>query len=83
MTPNDIEILIHCHVSPAQHPRYGSPAVGQSLHTLEKNGLIERYAEDKGSYITTDRGRAHVNVLCLTPWPKQRWVDQNEKIIEI
>lgn len=46
MTPNDIEILIHCHVCPEPHPRKDAPAVDESLKSLERNGLIEQRLGD-------------------------------------
>ena len=79
MTPNDIEILIHCHTSSADHPRKGAPAVVLAFRGLEKNGLIEWC--DRECYHTTDRGVAHVQVLCSTPWPEKAWVDQNGNVI--
>jgi hypothetical protein len=42
MTPNELEVLIHCHVSPATHPRADASAVNQALRSLETCGLIER-----------------------------------------
>lgn len=80
MTPNDIEILIHCHVSPTPHPRLAqNKAVFDSL---ERNGLIRYHANSIGVYVTTARGAAHINQLCSTPWPKQAWIDSNGRVIE-
>lgn len=81
MTPNDIEILIHCHVSPLVHPRMEAPAVKEAYRNLEANGLIEQRNED--CYHTTDRGKAHIEVLCSTPWPTQAWIDSNGNRIKI
>ena len=79
MTPNDIEILIHCHVSPSDHPRMRAPAVKETYAVFEESGMIEK--TDGGYYRTTERGRAHVEVLCSTPWPTQAWIDQNGNVI--
>lgn len=79
MTPLEIEVLIHCHVSPFEHPRANATAVSEALRTLEVNGLIEQRL---GHYTTTDRGAAHIHQLCTTPWPVQKWVDAQGKIIE-
>ena len=55
MTPNDIEVLLHCHVSPRVHPRADAPAVREALRRLEDNMLIEKREHDY--YHTTSRGR--------------------------
>jgi hypothetical protein len=79
MTPNDIEILIHCHVSPTPHPRFECNK--DVFDSLELNGLIEYHEHLIGVYVTTARGRAHINQLCSTPWPTQAWVDKNGEVI--
>jgi len=81
MTPNDIEILIHCHVSPAVHPRADAPAVKEALRSLEVNGLIEQ--RDGDGYCTTKRGQAHMDQLCGLAWPTKAWVGADGKVIEI
>jgi predicted transcriptional regulator len=81
MTPNDIEILIHCHVSPSVHPRDNAPAVQQALRSLVTNGLIEQI--DGGGYHTTPRGKAHIEQLCGLSWPVEAWVGADGKVIEI
>ena len=73
MTPSDIEVLIHCHVSPTRHPRESAPAIRETLRSLVANGLIRQ--EDEGHYSTTDRGRAHIEQLCSLPWPTQAWIN--------
>jgi len=82
MTPNDIEILIHCHVSSQVHPRYDAPAVRATLEKFEEVGLIEK-AEGATYYRTTEMGDAYVRVLCSTPLPTRRWVDQNGNPIDL
>jgi len=83
MTPNGIEVLIHCHVCPLPHPRKDAPAVAEELQSLELNGLIEPEPGSDGGYRTTDRGRAHIEQLCRTAWPVQAWFDANGNRIEI
>jgi hypothetical protein len=34
-----------------------------------------------GYYMTTARGRAHVNQLCALPWPKEAWQNAHGEII--
>lgn len=83
MTPNAIEILIHCHVSPMPHPRRDAPAVAEELRSLQVNGLIEPDPNFSNGYRTTNRGRAHVQQLCRTPWPVKAWVGADGSVIEI
>lgn len=81
MTPNDIEVLIHCHTSPVSHPRKDAPAVRGALQSLEVNELIEE--QDDGIYHTTGRGRAHLAQLCATAFPATRFVNSHNEIIEL
>lgn len=80
MTPNDIEILLHCHTCPDRHPRMEAPGVRSTFQSLEINGLIEEHKD--GYFVTTGRGKAHVETLCTTPWPVQKWVNDKNEIIE-
>lgn len=80
MTPNEIEILIHCHTSPSAHPRMDAPAVEEAHICLAANGLIEQ--RNQNNYHTTDRGKAHIEVLCRTPWPIRKYVNQLDEVIE-
>ena len=72
MTPNDIEVLIHCYVSPSRHPRYSAEAVIDAYRRFEDNGLIVN--EGDGVYTTTDLGEAHIQQLCSLPLPKLQYV---------
>jgi len=80
MTPNDIEVLLHCYYSPEPHPRVDSTAVLESLRSMKQNGLIE--PRDTDVYHTTDRGAAHVKQLCSLAWPVQVWVNDKGEVIE-
>lgn len=81
MTPNDIEVLIHCYVTPAPHPRRSAPAVHDAIDMLLREGLI--YETNEGCYGTTERGAAHITQLCDTPFPKQVWVDEHGRVIDV
>lgn len=83
MTPNDLEILIHCHVSPTPHPRFDAPGVKKALDDLVECGLIVLHNGNCGIYSTTDRGNAHMQVLCYIPLPEKKWVDPFGKIIKL
>lgn len=81
MTPNAIEVLIHCHVCPLPHPRKDAPAVAEELQSFLKNGLIEPEPGSPGGYRTTERGAAHIEQLCRTAWPVRVWVGADGKPI--
>jgi hypothetical protein len=79
MTPNDIEILIHCYVSPGRHPRYDSNRrVFQKFIT---DGLV--VFKDEGIYQTTEKGAAHVHQLCSLPLPVKQFVGYDGKVIDL
>lgn len=77
MTPSEIEVLIHCHVSPAEHPRSHASAVQQALQSLNMAGLIDRL------HRTTKRGQAHVEQLCRLTWPVAVWIGADGKKIDV
>jgi len=81
MTPSDIQILLHCHTTPAIHPMHPAPAVVQGLMFLNNSGLITK-VEGCEYYTTTKKGRAYVKILCAVPQPTCVWVDYNDKIVE-
>lgn len=69
MTPNDIEVLIHCHTTPTAHPRADAPAVENSIIWMLRDELIKPERDIDGVYATTQRGKALVKMLCETPLP--------------
>ncbi len=81
MTPNDIEVLIHCHCVPAIHPRIDAPAVAGAIRMLELHGLIEKHGGEE-FYRTTDRGVAHMKQLCSISYPIKKWFDANGNVID-
>lgn len=72
MSPNDIEVLLHCHCTPGPHQRLDAPAVLDAVTRFLDAGLIERVAPSE--YRTTEGGRVLVEALCAVPWPVRRWV---------
>jgi len=80
MTPNDIDVLLHCHCCPGEHPRIGAPAVDGAIEMLFGEGLIERSGEH-GCYATTEKGRAHVRQICNLPFPQRKWFGHDGNII--
>ena len=81
MTPNAIEILIHCHVCPLPHPRRDE--VAEELASLLANQLIEDEPGSPGGYRTTLRGRLHVQQLCNTAWPVSVFVGADGTVLEL
>lgn len=67
MTPSDLEVLIHCHIDPAPHPRTYAPGISSALSWFEAEGLIEH--RHGRVYITTQRGAEHIAKLCDMPLP--------------
>jgi hypothetical protein len=82
MTPNDLEILIHFHVSPSKHPRADAPAVKDAIKCLQMMDLIAPL-EEQGKYETTGRGKAHMKQLQCLPLPELKWVDKDQKEIKL
>ena len=84
MTPLEIGMLFHFHTMLTPHPMIDNKLHNQVQQSFLHNGLIKVYGEIvEGIYTTTDRGRAHVEVLCTTPWPVCRWVDRDNNVIQI
>lgn len=61
LTPNDIEVLIHCYVNPNPHPRSDAPAVQEALVRFLRDGLI--YLSPDGYFKTTSAGDALIQRL--------------------
>lgn len=81
MTPNDIEVLIHCYCIPAPHPRCNAPAVRETLEMLRRDGFIEASATELGVYKTTSRGVAHILQICNLEPPTMVWLGVDGKVI--
>lgn len=79
MTPNDIEILIHCYVSPSAHPRYDAPAVKDSIGKMVQMGLLAYTGLN--IFNTTAKGEAHIKQICNLALPIAAWVDANGILI--
>jgi len=77
MTPNDIEILIHCYVSPVKHPRFEH--IEAVLQSFESDELVIHVAD--GVYQTTRKGEAHVRQLCSLPIPELKFIRYDGKEI--
>jgi hypothetical protein len=80
-TPNDIEVLIHCHCCPDPHPRIDAPAVKEALrHLAEWKAIVP---SDQG-WKTTALGAAWLCALSRVPIPTTRsfFVDADGELLE-
>jgi len=73
-TPNNIEVLLHCHCTNEVHPRIDAPAVIDALAFLYERELIIMPNRDSQIYRTTKKGAFHVQALCNLPLPVSQWV---------
>lgn len=84
-SPNNIEILLHCHTTPGPHKRIDAPAVRKAIADLLDEGAITADLANGRTdcYRTTEKGRAWVAALCAVPAPVQCWKDgATGKLIE-
>ena len=81
MTPNDLEILIHCNVCPEPHPRLHALAVEESIRNFIRDGILE-VGEKENTFKTTEKGRAWLQMILKTPYPALVWVDEDGWKIE-
>lgn len=83
MSPSDLEVLIHYHCCPAQHPRHDAPAVIESTNKFLSDEIIRDCNGNQSGYTTTEKGRAWLKMILNTPYPTQCWVDGNGNRIEL
>ncbi|QBJ04477.1 hypothetical protein HOV23_gp096 [Pseudomonas phage Lana] len=69
-TPNDLELLIHCHVSPDVHPRADAPAIIKGTSRLVTAGMIRL---DNNVYTTTAKGAFYLRHLLKQPFPVETY----------
>lgn len=75
-SPSDIEVMIHYHCSSVKHPRHDAPAVRKARERFLEHGLIEpapQFWED--CFVTTEKGKRFMKMLCNTPFPEERYLD--------
>lgn len=78
LTPNDLEVLLHCHTIPAVHPRVDASGVQKTINRFLDKGII---APKEEYYCTTEKGAAWVKIILQVPCPIQVWVDRDNNII--
>jgi hypothetical protein len=81
LTPNELEILIHCHTTPTAHPRHDAPAVQEALAWFMEDGIIKP-TDTCRVFTTTNKGRAWLSDILATPMPRQAWINSSGKVIE-
>lgn len=79
MTPNDIDVLLHYHITIKPHPRRNAPAVSESIeHFVQAHVFSVTYIEETEIIRLLPRGRKLVEMLCSTPLPVPVWKDPRE-----
>ena len=75
LSPSDIEVLLHCHVSPSRHPRLEAEAVLQAIGMFVQTGMVAHNPQpgEHHVYTTTPKGDAFIEALLNTPEPVQSW----------
>lgn len=74
MTPLEISILLHYHVSPVDYRNgdFSAPAVRNAIDEFRRDGFLAEAVETY--YHITDKGRFYVEALCSVPLPVATWV---------
>jgi len=80
-SPNNIEVLLHCHTRPQPHPRLDAGAVRDAIGEFLRLGAIEP-DEEANCWRTTPLGKAWVQALCNVPPPRTAFVDEHGNLIE-
>lgn len=81
-SPNNIDVLLHFHVSDEPHPRREAPAVQDAIAWFLDIGVIA-HGEHPYCYRTTDLGKAWVESLCNVPIPRRAFIDEMGRIIKL
>ena len=69
MTPNDIDVLMHCYTTPGKHDRFDTPAVKESIEMLLHLGAIRPCTEYTDAYRVTEMGKKWAISICNVPPP--------------
>lgn len=72
MTPLQIEMMLHFHLSPVPYPRR-SAAAEDALQWFREEGLVQEPASMEKSVSLSNRGRAYVQFLIAMPLPAASW----------
>lgn len=81
-SPNNIDVLLHCHASVGPHPRIEARAVQEAIDALMMVGAIAPDMRMPQCYTTTPLGHAWVQALCNVPRPKVAFIDEMGRVLE-
>lgn len=72
MTPFEINFLLHCYARVDVFPQKDALVMSDTVTKFIADGLI--IATTPEMWSTTERGRAHVEQLCMLPFPRLEWI---------
>ncbi len=81
MTPLQIEILLHYHTRPGDHPDAARPPppYDDAFNYFLRNGyLIPKNSATTPGYKATEKLHVYCEALCNVPEPVQKWVIKYE-----
>ncbi len=79
MSPLEIGILLHYHISPVDYRDgdFTAPAVRNAIDEFVSNGMlgpsVGGETQYSAAYQITDKGRFYVDALCSVPLPVATW----------
>lgn len=83
-TPNNIDVLIHYHVSLQPHERIHAPAVIEATEMLLNEGAIVPAPDGrKDCYTTTRKGKAWLAALENVPCPQEAYIDEHGRVLPV
>lgn len=79
MTPFELSILIHYHVSPTdfRDGDFQAPALREVIDNFAKSGFLRLSMNDETAssiYRATEKTNVFVEALCAVPEPVQQWI---------
>jgi len=74
MTPLEISILLHYHVSADDYRNgdFSAPAVRNAIDEFRRDGFLAEAVETY--YRITEKGQFYVKALCAVPLPVTTWI---------
>jgi hypothetical protein len=89
VTPLELQILIHCHVSPEQFPTFFAPVVVRVFNSYHMQKIIEndtQFSNAMNPYVfkLTPKGKAWLTLILDTPIPTAKvcYVDEKGEVIK-
>ena len=77
--PADIEVLLHYYCNDQPHPEHNSTLMNDIIVRFRLDGIFTDNVQPE----ITKKGKAWLNMILNTPYPRQVYVDQNGKVIEV